>query len=235
VCGRYFLKLTGDEAAGVFGALARPPVPMEPRFNIAPGQKIAAVRSGSAGRELVALSWGLLPPWADDEKIAFRMINARAETAHQKPAFREAFRHRRCLIPASGFYEWKQSPGAPKQPFALFREGGETFAMAGLWESWRNPSTGEAKETCTIMTCPANPRLRPIHDRMPVIIPAVDQDLWLDPRLQGVEPLLALMKPDPARHWTIRPVSRRVNTPRNDDAALLDQAVDESSGLFGPG
>lgn len=236
VCGRYFLTATVTAIAAEFdagdhlSADATPP----PRFNIAPGQLLPIVRRRETGRELASAWWGLLPKWAQDESIASRLINARSETVHEKPSFRDALRHRRCLIPSSGFYEWKREAGG-KQPFACLREGGALHAMAGLWEAWRNPETGQTRETCTILTCPANTRLRVVHDRMPVILHPVDWDLWLDPRIERVEPLRALFRSDPARLWTIRPVSRRVNNPRNDDSALLEPepAESEGHGLFG--
>lgn len=204
-----------------------------PRFNIAPGQRVPVVRAGERGVELVGLTWGLIPRWADDEKIAYRTVNARSETAHEKPAFRDAFKKRRCLLPATGFYEWKSEGAGPKQPFAARRDGGRLYAMAGLWEAWTDPASGETRETCTVLTCPANTRLRRLHERMPVILPPVEHAVWLDTRVEGVEALRAMLRPDPARHWSAHPVSRRVNNPRHDDPALLEEVMDESEGLFG--
>ena len=235
MCGRYFLNAQFDEVAAAFGAEVR--VTGEdarlPRFNIAPGQSAPVVRASMTGTDLVCLSWGLVPGWAEDEKIGYRTINARSETAHEKPMFRDALRHRRCLIPATGFYEWKTGEAGAKQPYAAKRDGGALFAMAGLWESWRNPDSGGEKQTFTVLTCGANARLRWLHERMPVVLPPVEWSMWLDPRVEGATALRAMMKPDGAKRWRVYPVSRRVNSPRYDDAGLLDKVMDESEGLFG--
>jgi putative SOS response-associated peptidase YedK len=160
-------------------------------------------------------------------------MNARSETAHEKPAFRDAFRHRRCLIPSSGFYEWKEGATGSKQPHAAIRDGGEPHAMAGLWETWDDPVSGDRLETCTVLTCPANARLRGLHERMPVIVPEVDWSMWLDPRVEGVAPLRAVCRPDEARRWHAYPVSTRVNSVKHEGPGLLDEVMDESAGLFG--
>jgi putative SOS response-associated peptidase YedK len=150
-------------------------------FNVAPTQPVAAVRvvPGGQERELVELRWGLIPSWADDPKIGYRMINARSETAATKPSFRSAFKVRRCLVVADGYYEWQKRDGA-KQPFYIHMQGGKLFAFAGLWERWVPPD-GEAIESCTILTTDANELTKPIHDRMPVIVDPPDFGQWLDP------------------------------------------------------
>lgn len=235
MCGRYFLSAMIEELAAVFEVVGRPGpgLPLLPRFNVGPGQAVHAVRAGGGGRELVGLIWGLVPAWSGDRTIGYKTINARSETAHEKPAFREAFRHRRCLIPSNGFYEWKTGAGGVKQPFAVKRDGGALHAMAGLWERWHDPASGEDLETCTVLTCPANARLRGLHERMPVVLPRVEWELWLDADIEGESALRAMLKPDAARRWGAYPVSKRVNSPRHDDAGLLDEVMDESEGLFG--
>ncbi|USN98925.1 MAG: SOS response-associated peptidase [Phycisphaeraceae bacterium] len=234
MCGRYFLTIAEEDLASAFGGEVRIPGGFRlPRFNIAPGQDAPVVRASDTGPEIVALRWGLIPSWAEDEKIGYRTINARSETAYEKPMFRDAFRHRRCLIPATGFYEWKEGEGGPKQPYAARREGGALYAMAGLWERWRHPESGDSRQTFTVLTCPANTRLRALHERMPVVLPPVEWSIWLDPRVEGPDALRAMMRPDPAKHWEAYPVSRRVNSPKHDEPSLLDEVMDESGGLFG--
>ena len=237
MCGRFFLTARLEAILAMFGieggAGLDVPGLRVPRFNIGPGQEIPAVMERDGRRVLAHPRWGLVPSWADDPRIGYQTMNARSETAHEKPAFREAFRQRRCLIPSSGFYEWKEGTGGSKQPFAASRDGGSLHAMAGLWETWEDPVRRERLETCTILTCPANTRLRAVHERMPVIIPEVDWELWLDPRVEGVTPLRAMCRADESRRWALRPVSKRVNRVKNDGPDLLDEALDESAGLFG--
>ncbi len=227
MCGRYFLNASLDEVAAAFGAHAVGDVGVLPRFNIAPGRPAPVVRASETGPEIVALDWGFIPPWEDAPKP----INARGETAHEKPMFRDAFRHRRCIIPATGFYEWKTEGDAQKQPFAAVRDGGTLFAMAGLWSP--EHASDEARGSFTILTCPANARLRPLHERMPVVLPPVDWSMWIEPRVEGVGALRALIKPDAAKHWDAWPVSRRVNNPRYDEPTLLERHEEHEGGLFG--
>jgi putative SOS response-associated peptidase YedK len=195
------------------------------RFNIAPTQDVATIRvAGEAGqRQLSMLRWGLIPSWAKDPSMGARMINARAETVAQKPSFRSAFRRRRCLVPADGFYEW-QKQGRRKQPFYFRRRDDQPFALAGLWEPWWEDEQRDQPplETCTIITTEANELSRPIHDRMPVILEAGDYDLWLDPDVQATEPLEALLKPYDASQLRVDPVSTRVNNVRNDDPKCIE-------------
>ena len=161
------------------------------------------------------LHWGLVPSWADDPKIGNRMINARAETAADKPSFRTAMRRRRCLIVADGFYEW-QTIGKRRQPMYIHMRDGRPFAFAGLWESWEG-ADHSALESCTILTTSANDLVRPIHDRMPVIIAPADYARWLDPAVQQAEPILPLLRPYPAEEMEAYAVSTRVNSPARDD------------------
>jgi len=192
-----------------------------PRYNVAPTQPVLAIRSTKEGkRELVPLRWGLVPSWSKGPDSRYSMINARAETVKSKPAYRHAFQHRRCLIPTEGFYEWKAGKGG-KTPFLIRRAGGEPFAMAGLWERWHGPE-GDTIESCTIVVTDANELVREIHDRMPVILGREDYAAWLDPGNRDTDGLLARLKPADAAGWKLHPVSRQVNSPRNDGPDLLE-------------
>ena len=221
MCGRYTLTAPPEAIQRTFEVPERPNLP--PRYNVAPTQAVPAVRVGDDGaRHLVSLRWGLIPSWADDSTIGARLINARAETAASKPAFRAAFARRRCLIPADGFYEWRKPtrPGAAKQPYRIARPDGSLFAFAGLWESWRDPVSGAALESCTILTTEANSALAPIHPRMPVIL--CDHTAfaaWLAPAATPFESLLA---PCPDDALFAHPVSPRVNKVAHDDPALIE-------------
>ncbi len=223
MCGRFSLSKPPALLTQTF-RLDRA-VEQKPRYNIAPSQNIAAVRIApqDRARELVALRWGLVPPWAKDLKTGYAMINARVETVSTKPAFRSAFKYRRCLIPADGYYEW-QALGSRKQPYHIHRQDGELFAFAGLWEHWQE-ETEQVVESCTILVTAANDSLRPIHDRMPVILEPEDYDRWLDPEARDPAVLLPLLHSHPAQELVARPASARVNSPRNDDADCLTPAV----------
>ena len=202
------------------------PLNLRPRYNVAPSQDVAAVRANDEGRTLAMLRWGLIPAWAKDSAIGHRLINARSETAPEKPSFRSAFRHRRCLIPADGFYEWKRE-GKTRQPWLFGLSDGKPFAFAGLWESWTVPQgaaltgslaergPGDAVETCTILTTAANETVAPVHGRMPVILPPEIYDPWL----AGKDVPLA---PYPADAMTAHPVSTLVNRPANDDPRCVE-------------
>jgi putative SOS response-associated peptidase YedK len=218
MCGRFCYFSPAEAVTRLFGA--RVPNDPAPRYNIAPTQDAPVIRADADGRTLVGLRWGLVPFWAKDPKIGNRMINARGETVAAKPAFRAAFRKRRCLVIADGFYEWQKVAGG-KQPWLIAQADGEPFAMAGLWESWRPAEDAAPLETCTIITTAANDMMRPLHDRMPAILDGAAIDRWLDPAAEpaALEPLLA-----PAPDGILRavPVSRRVNSPANDDPALIE-------------
>lgn len=214
MCGRYTLKTPAKAVADYFG-LSDPPS-LTPRYNIAPTQAVATVRAEEAGRKLVLLRWGLVPSWADDPKIGCSLINARAETAASKPAFRSAFRHRRCLILADGFYEWKKA-GTKKQPYFFSMREGQPFAFAGLWERWEKGQ--EPMESCTVLTTAANETVKPLHDRMPVILSPKDYDQWLDSNAQGI---VALLKPYADAAMKAFPVSTLVNKPSNDDPKCIE-------------
>jgi putative SOS response-associated peptidase YedK len=191
-----------------------------PRYNLTPGQAVAVVREQDGRRRLDALQWGLVPFWAKDVTIGRKLINARLDSVAQKPAFREAWTRRRCLIPASGFYEWSASVGGRKRPHFV-RPGEEPLlALAGLWERWRTPA-GDKLETCVIVTTDANARLQPIHDRMPLLIPRDAHALWLDPRT-SVDDVAKLADRPPA--LAVAAVSFAVNDPRKDDETLIAPA-----------
>jgi putative SOS response-associated peptidase YedK len=169
------------------------------------------------------LQWGLIPSWADDPKIVNRMINARAESVATKPAFRNPFKSRRCLIPADGFYEWQKTGGKTKQPYHLGMADGRPFAFAGLWEHWRRG--GEAIDSCTIITTEPNELAATVHDRMPVILPEDAYDRWLDPKLDDPDELQSLLVPFPAKRMKAWPVSTLVNNPRNETPECVEQAT----------
>ncbi|GAA6616496.1 SOS response-associated peptidase [Scytonema sp. NUACC26] len=189
---------------------------LEPKYNIAPTQMVWAVLYDqiSEKRKLEQLRWGLIPSWAKDSGMGAKLINARAETVAEKPAFRSAFKRRRCLIVADGFYEWQQRDGK-KQPFYFRLQNGEAFGFAGLWEEWRAHSE-ETVSSCTILTTRANELLEPVHDRMPVILHQKDYDLWLAPQVQTSEMVQQLLQPYPSEAMTAYPVSTRVNSPKHD-------------------
>jgi putative SOS response-associated peptidase YedK len=219
MCGRFTLFEPDKILAREFGVSDFPPG--SPRYNIAPSQPVAAVRAAPAGtgRELALLRWGLIPSWSKDPAIGNRLINARAETAREKPSFRNAFRRHRCLIPANGFYEWQRRERG-KQPYFVRMRDGRLFAFAGLWDRWENPGK-DVIETCTILTTTANAILAPIHDRMPVILPAGEYDRWLDPSLKDPGSLAPLLVPFPPEEMLAFPVSPRVNAPSTDDEGCI--------------
>jgi putative SOS response-associated peptidase YedK len=196
MCGRFTQFHSAPAIAQVFELLDVPE--LTPHYNIAPTQAIAAVVQPASNpqRELRFFRWGLLPSWSKDPTIGARLINARSETVAEKPSFRAAFKYRRCLIPADGFYEWQRQE-RKKQPFYFHLQDHRPFAFAGLWEHWQSPDGSEI-ETCTILTTTANELLEPIHDRMPVILPAENYTIWLDPDLQTAKPLQPLLRPYPA-------------------------------------
>lgn len=213
MCGRY--NLITDARALVDFFQVRTTLDLEPRYNIAPSQDVPVVRRPGSERELATLRWGLIPHWAKNDKIGYRMINARAETLAEKPSFRSAFRHRRCLIPATGFYEWKPADGG-KQPYNIRIGDGKLFAFAGLWESWKG-GDNKSVESCTIIVTNANEVIRPLHDRMPVILHPGDYEDWLDPELHDPDMLQPLLQPCPSKWLNCYPVNRRVGSPAKDD------------------
>lgn len=216
MCGRYSLIATAEQLADLYGV---PVVGVVPRYNIAPTQPVAAVRHDRAGeRELTHFHWGLIPSWSKDTKFASRMINARSETAHEKPSFRAAYKRRRCLIPVTGFYEWQRTADG-KQPMCIVAADDGVLSFAGLWEHWQSPDGSEI-ESCTILTGEPNELMATIHNRMPIVVEPADFDLWLDataplPAVQSV------LRQYPAAKLRAYRVSKLVNNVRNDVPACL--------------
>ena len=223
MCGRYFLTTPGEVLADIFetGSATETPA-LTPRYNIAPTQQVPIVRLGADGRREMALaSWGLVPVWAKEKAIGNKLINARAETLAEKPSFRDAYRKRRCVLPADGYFEWKRE-GAVKQPYAFRARDGRPLALAGLWSFWKEPATGEPLESCAIVTTSPNALAATVHDRMPAILSPDGIARWLDGATPATD-LAALFEPFPAEAMVAYPVSRRVNSPANDSADLLEE------------
>lgn len=221
MCGRYTLTTPGEIIAEIFDLSETPEVAA--RYNVAPTQEVAAVRVDEPGgdRRFVRLRWGLVPHWADDLAIGNRMINARSESAAEKPSFRTSFKKKRCLVLADGFYEWKKVAGGRKQPWYFRLANGDPFAFAGLWAFW-DKGGREPVESCTLLTTDANELVRRVHPRMPVILDPGAYDLWLDPGVEERERLEAVLGAfDPARMIAF-PVSTRVNSPANDDPSVIE-------------
>ena len=214
MCGRFSQAQIAELDREIANLLEAPP--LEPRFNVAPTQDAAVVRERPAGggRVVQLLRWGLIPRWAKDPAIGNRMINARSETVAEKPAFKTPFLRQRCLVPADGFYEWQQTGGA-KQPYYIRREDRRPLLLAGLWDRWDGDPEGPV-DSFTILTTEPNEVVAPIHNRMPVILPPERYDAWLDPAHRDLAALRALLRPFAAGEMTAYPVSRYVNSPRNE-------------------
>ncbi|MCF7793359.1 MAG: SOS response-associated peptidase [Candidatus Cloacimonetes bacterium] len=216
MCGRFALYSSFSaikEYADILNKIGE----LESNFNVAPGQIIPIVMTVHSKKILEPVKWGLVPFWAKDPKIGYRMINTRAETINQKPSFKAAFRYRRCLIPANGFYEWKKPE---KQPYFIHLKDRELFTFAGIWEEWHHPD-GSSLRTCSIITTQANEIMREIHDRMPVILPRQDEEKWLQQNEQ--KELLNLLKPYISDDMEIYPVSKAVNSYKNNYKHLLKE------------
>ena len=214
MCGRFTLAQSPEQVAKAFGVASVPAFP--PRYNIAPSQPVGVVLENrdSKKREYRLMLWGLIPSWSKDPSKA--LINARSETVAEKPSFRTAFKYRRCLIPADGFYEWQKIRGGTKQPFHFSMANCELFALAGIWESWNDI------ESFTVLTTAANALLEPIHERMPVILRPEDYARWLDPAVQDIKHLTDLLRPFPDEPMQAVPVGARVNSAQIDDALCLE-------------
>lgn len=226
MCGRFTSTTTDPDTLTDTFTLAEIRVEhLQPRYNVAPTQPILTIVADSdSQRFLGTMRWGLIPFWHKDPKRTGGHINARSETAAEKPTFRSAFRKRRCLIIADGFYEWQKNEDGNKTPMYIYLKDQQPFGMAGLWERWTHPETGEVWVTCAILTTSANQVLKPLHHRMPVILSSDDYGRWLDPTLEDADALQPLMQPYPDEALTYHPVSTRVNNVRNDDARLIERA-----------
>jgi len=227
MCGRYFLTTGGEGIRQLFGCVNS--MAWQPRFNIAPGQTVPMVISQATSRQrsLQLARWGLIPFWAENEKMGQRLINARAETLMERPAFKAALRQRRCLIPASGFYEWRRT-GRGGQPYAIVRQDGGLMAFAGLWESWVQPGAKIPLISCAIITTEANRAVLPIHRRMPAILEESQWKYWLDPETETPQTVLGPCREDLLRLY---PVSRYVNDPRHDDPQCVSP-LNRTDSLF---
>ena len=223
MCGRFVRKSPAEIYASLFHAKGN--IDIVPAYNIAPSQDVLVARNDPAGeRELALLRWGLIPSWAKDPKFGYRTINARAETVATKPAFRTAFKRRRCLVASDGFYEWSEANG--KQPYYIHMADDAPFGFAGLYEHWEGE--GQIIESCTIIVGEPNDMIARIHDRMPCILDPKDYDRWMDTEVTDAEQLLPLLRPHPAGKMALYPVSRKVNSPRNQGPSLLDPTVTEA-------
>jgi len=218
MCGRFTLHHTTRETLERF-SVDQSIVDLEPRYNIAPSQAVAVVLQRQQ-RTLEAFKWGLIPLWARDPKIGNRMINARSETLAQKTAYKNPLKHRRCLIPTSGFYEWNKQ-GDVRVPTYIDLKGARLLSLAGLWEEWHAPS-GETLQSCTIITTRANQFMSPIHHRMPVVFTPKQEEIWLDPSIQNPDQLLPLLQPYPDRDMAAHPVSRQMNVPAFDEPFCIE-------------
>lgn len=220
MCGRFAQTQSGEAIAQAFQLSVMPAV--TPRYNITPSQSVSVVTQsrGAGDRQHHAKQWGLIPGWSKEASIGHKLINARAETVAEKPAFRSAFQKRRCLIVADGFYEWQKPSGQAKQPYLIQLKSGSLFAFAGLWERWRSPATKEPVFSCTILTTAANATVSFIHHRMPVILSPDDYDCWLDPTHYNRGELEALLTPYDAERMAAIAISTRVNNPSHDDPAV---------------
>lgn len=237
MCGRFVSTTPPDQIAAYFEAEA-PEALLDPSYNVAPTNDVYAVLSDGGVRHVDAFHWGLIPLWAKDAKIGSKMINARAEGLADKNAYKSAFKRRRCLIPADGFYEWRKRSDAPagakKQPFFISRPDGEPYAFAGLWEVWRGADKDqEPLRSCAIITTEPNEVMATIHDRMPVILPASAWDAWLDRDNDDLELLGRLLVPADPALTVLRPISTEVNNVRNDGPQLLEEVDLEATGERG--
>jgi putative SOS response-associated peptidase YedK len=221
MCGRFTLRTPARDLVEIFELLREPE--LSPRYNIAPTQRVAVVRQSGKDREFAAMRWGLVPSWSKDPKAGPPLINARGETVATKPSFRTAFKRRRCLIPADGFYEWQKTDSKTKIPHYIRMAKDRPFAFAGLWEC-RQGNDGSALESCTIVTTEANDLMRPLHDRMPVILPEETFAQWLDPKNEDVPELEALLRPYSSTEMTAFPITTLVNSPRNDCPECIARA-----------
>ncbi len=223
MCGRYVRRSDKQRIADHFHVHGPSLPEFGPSWNIAPQtfQPVVRLSRESGGREIVLMRWGLVPYWAKDAKMGARSINARAETVATAPVFRDAFRYRRCLVPAEAFYEWQKLDAKTKQPFAIAMKDGSPYAFAGVWDRWKDPATREPLETFAIITCDPNELLQTMHDRMPVIVPPKDYERWLAPAHPGQLPV-DLLRPFPAEEMTAWKVNAGVGNVRNDTPGCIE-------------
>jgi putative SOS response-associated peptidase YedK len=226
MCGRYALIASPEEIQALMGYLDMEQFP--PRYNIAPTQPVAIVRLVRGERRFALARWGLVPSWVKDPKTFTLLFNARSEGAADKPSFRAAMRYRRCLFPASGFYEWRRGPGKEKQPFWIRPRSGGVIAFAGLWETWSDRDGGEIDSAC-ILTTAANRTIATIHDRMPVVIAPEDFDRWLDVAEYPPAEVADLQRPADDDLFETIPVGKTVNSARNDGPGLIAPLASEAS------
>jgi len=212
MCGRYMLDTNAADITSEFDLRTTPSLEIKPRYNIAPGTDVLIVRVAAHRPTVAKVRWGMVPVWSRDTKMGSRLINARAETVSEKPAFRGAFENRRCLLPANGYYEWQIKDGT-KRPFLIYKGDGRCFAIAGLWERWQRGN--EVVESCTVITCEASGRMRDLHNRMPLLVDRTDYNLWLNGPMKKKR-MLELSKTPFATSLTMHPVSTAVNSPVND-------------------
>lgn len=224
MCGRYSLTADFQVIEDRFGEATFDITKYEKSYNIAPSQLVLSVVNDGSKNRLGFLKWGLIPQWAKESKVGFKMINARSETVHEKPSFREAFKRKRCLVIADSFYEWKRTDDR-KIPMRIKMKNDELFAMAGLWESWKSPE-GKTIHSCTILTTTPNDMMSDIHDRMPVILKPSDEEKWLNPELNTLDELKKFLIPLEDGHLEAYEVSDKVNSPKNNSPELIEKVGD---------
>lgn len=224
MCGRFALTVPFSEIVRLYNLTSGPALNIRANYNVAPTHDIPAVRFDPEAktRTISNLRWGLVPFWAKDTKVGYSLINAMAETVAEKPSFREAFRKRRCLIPANAFYEWQKMNSRTKQPYAIVMKDRSVFSFAGLWEHWKDKASGETVLSCTIITCPPNAVSARIHNRMPVILDPADYGRWLGEEPTNQQEVLSLLRPYPADRMEAYPVGEAVGNVKNNDASLLE-------------
>ncbi len=223
MCGRFTLHTPESLLREAFGIKISAPLGLKPRYNIAPSQQIPIVRDTRSGREMVMARWGLIPHWSKEAKTRYSTINARIETVAEKPTYRTPFKHRRCLIPADGFYEWKVVDGRKVPHHIRMRDCG-VFALAGLWDRWEGD--GESLESCSIIVMPANDVMKSLHKRMPASIDPTHYDLWLDPRMADKNEIMGCLNSAPSSQLVTYPISPWVNSPKHDDERCMEPAGD---------
>jgi putative SOS response-associated peptidase YedK len=225
MCGRFTLHTPESRLREVFNLDQSESLGLEPRYNIAPSQLVPMIRDTDAGREMVMTKWGLVPHWSRESNTRYSTINARIESVAEKPAYRAPFKHRRCLIPADGFYEWKVIDGRKVPHHIRMRDGG-VFALAGLWDHWEGD--GESLDSCSIIVMPANDVMKTLHERMPAIIAPANYDLWLDRRVSDKDEIMGYLDSTPSSRLVTYPVSSRVNSPMHDDKHCIEPAANLS-------